>query len=194
MPGSTQPIFSIGHSNHAAAHVLELLHRHGVETVADVRSRPFSRFVPHFSKDRLARILSTEEIDYLYLGRELGGKPVRDDPPETRLDYATRVEQPAFRRGIERLLEAARERRVAMLCRERDPLDCHRLHLISRHIRPLVDDIRHILPDGQIEDQASTERRLVERAGTGPAPLFEADGGAVDPAALERAYDLCWPR
>ena len=158
-------LYTLGHSNHAFGHFVALLRRHAVETVADVRSRPFSRFVPHFSKDRLAALLEDEGIGYLYLGRELGGKPVRDDPPVTRLDYAARVEQPAFQAGVARLLEAAGERRAAMICRERDPLDRHRLHLIARYIRPMVGEINHILPDGRIEDHATTERRLVERAG-----------------------------
>jgi len=186
-----ETLYTLGHSNHGLEHFLALLRRHAIEAVADVRSRPFSRFVPHFTKHRLERLLAGEGIGYLYLGRELGGKPVKDDPPVTRLDYAARVAQPAFQRGIAELLEAARQRRVTMLCRERDPLDCHRLHLICRHLRPMLGEIRHILPDGRIEDHAATERRLLERAGMADLPLFEA---TPDHEAVERAYERCWPR
>lgn len=189
-----EEVYTLGHSNHALEHFVSLLRRHAIEVVADVRSRPFSRFVPHFSKDRLEQVLTEDGIGYLFLGRELGGKPVKDDPPVTRLDYAARIEQPAFRAGIDRLLEAASERRLAMVCRERDPLDCHRLHLICRYVRPVVGDIRHILPDGGIEEHATTERRLVERAGLKPAPLFEAATETFDPQVVERAYERCWPR
>jgi uncharacterized protein (DUF488 family) len=46
-------LFTLGHSNHPLEAFLELLGRHEVAAIADVRSRPFSRFVPHFSKERL---------------------------------------------------------------------------------------------------------------------------------------------
>ena len=180
------PLFSIGHSNHPIEHLLSQLARHGIEVVADVRSRPYSRFVPHFSKERLARRLQADGLGYLYLGADLGGKPVRGEAPSAAQDYAGRIAEPGFRGGIERLLAALREQSTAMLCRERDPLDCHRLHLIARHVRPLVADILHILPDGSIEPQAATERRLLERAGATALPLFGSDD------ALERAYDLWW--
>ena len=184
----SKPIFSIGHSNHPFDHFLVLLRRHRVETTADVRSRPYSRFVPHFSKGTLERRLRAEGIGYLYCGTELGGKPVRGEAPAGAADYASRVAEPGFRAGIERLLTAAREQRIALLCRERDPLDCHRFHLICRYVRPLGPDIRHILPSGAVESQDATERRLLERAETAALPLFESDG------ALERAYDLWWQK
>lgn len=179
-------LLSIGHSNHPIEHFLALLARHDVEVVADVRSRPYSRFVPYFSKERLARLLQDEGISYLYLGAELGGKPVRGEAPSAAPDYASRTAEPAFRSGIERLLAEADERRTAMLCRERDPLDCHRLHLICRFVRPMVDDIHHILPDGRAEVQSATEQQLLERAGASTLPLFESGD------ALEQAYDRWW--
>ncbi len=160
---SPGPLFSIGHSNHPIEFFLGLLGRHGVEVVADVRSRPYSRFVPHFSKERLARRLQEAGVGYLYLGTELGGKPLRGEAPSAAPDYASRVAEPGFREGIERLLKAAAERRAAMLCRERDPLDCHRLHLIARHVRPRVADILHILPDGE-HRAAGGDRAAAARA------------------------------
>jgi uncharacterized protein (DUF488 family) len=193
-PAPRQPLFTIGHSNHPIEHFLALLRRHGVEVVADVRSRPYSRFVPHFHQERLARLLQEEGLGYLFLGRELGGKPVRDDPPPARLDYKTRIEEPSFREGIQRLLDTIADRRVALVCRERDPLDCHRLHLICRYLRIMALDIRHILPDGEMEAQQATERRLLERAGRAELPLFEVTAAAADEQALARAYDAWWRR
>jgi uncharacterized protein (DUF488 family) len=189
-----QPLFTIGHSNHPIEHFLALLRRHGVEVVADVRSRPYSRFVPHFGKERLARILPDEGLGYMFLGQELGGKPVQDDPPQARLDYQARIEEPSFRRGIERLLDAVADRPVALVCRERDPLDCHRLHLICRYLRPMALDIRHILPDGEVEVQQATERRLLERAGRAEMPLFQVASEPEEDEALARAYDAWWRR
>jgi uncharacterized protein (DUF488 family) len=188
------PLFTVGHSNHALEHFLALLRSQGVEAVADVRSRPYSRFVPHFGKERLARILADESLGYLFLGQELGGEPVRDDPPQARLDYQTRIREPSFEQGIETLLHAVAERRVALMCRERDPLDCHRLHLICRHLRSRALDIRHILPDGATEGQEAAERRLLERAGEVELPLFQDVPGSEREEALTGAYDAWWQR
>jgi uncharacterized protein (DUF488 family) len=212
-PARARFVFTIGHSNHPFAHFLDLLRRHNIEAVADVRSRPYSRFVPHFSKDRLQRLLQDEGIDYLYFGAELGGKPpsgeapafsgstrspdrraAGSDPGRGPVTYRSRIEQPEFRRGIDRLLEAVRARRVALMCRERDPLDCHRLHLICRHLAPTGLGILHILPDGEVEAQAGTERRLLERGGSGELPLFQDAGQTPERTALERAYDAWWER
>jgi uncharacterized protein (DUF488 family) len=179
-------LFTLGHSNHPLEAFLELLGRHEVAAIADVRSRPFSRFVPHFSKERLERRLAQEGIGYLYLGAELGGKPVRAAAPAAAPDYASRVAEPGFRAGIERLLAAGRQRRTALLCRERDPLDCHRLHLVCRYAKAKVAAIHHILPDGALEEQEATERRLLERAGIATLPLFGSDD------ALDQAYDRWW--
>jgi uncharacterized protein (DUF488 family) len=187
-PAPRQPLFTIGHSNHPIERFLGLLRRHGVETVADVRSRPYSRFVPHFGKERLARILADAGLGYVFLGRELGGKPVRGDPPPARLDYQTRVRQASFQEGTQTLLNALADRRIALMCRERDPLDCHRLHLICRYLRPQGLDIRHILPDGQGEPQQASERRLLERVEARQLGLFDHP----DREALERAYDSWW--
>jgi uncharacterized protein (DUF488 family) len=193
-PAPRQPLFTIGHSNHPIERFFALLQRHGVETVADVRSRPYSRFVQHFGKERLARILRDEGLGYLFLGQELGGKPVQDDPALARLDYQARIKEASFQQGIRTLLDAVANRRVALMCRERDPLDCHRLHLICRYLRPIALDIRHILPDGEVEVQEATERRLLERAGKAEMPLFQDVAAAEDEKALAHAYDAWWRR
>jgi uncharacterized protein (DUF488 family) len=187
-PPSIAELYTVGHSNHSIEHFLALLERHGVETVADVRSRPYSRFVPHFGKERLARFLEAEGLGYLFLGQELGGKPHRDASSDARLDYRARIGEPSFQRGIRTLLDAVAERRVALMCRERDPLDCHRLRLICRYLRPIDLDVRHILPNGDAEVQQATERRLLERTAKRQLGLFDDP----DQAALERAYDDWW--
>jgi uncharacterized protein (DUF488 family) len=180
------PLLTIGHSNHPIEHFLALLARHEVETVADVRSVPYSRFAPQYRKAPLASALADAGIGYLFLGEQLGGKPRRGEAGASRLGYAARIREPAFADGIAQLLAAVRQARVALLCRERDPLECHRLHLICRNLAPERLDIRHILPDGAIEPQGDTERRLLARA---DAPLLAL---AEDPDRLQREYDRWW--
>lgn len=122
MHANDRPLHTIGHSNHPIGDFLALLRRHRIDTVADVRSRPYSRFVPQYGKQALGDILAGEGIGYLFLGSQLGGKPPRGEVAAAQ-DYATRVRQPAFQEGIDQLLAALPGRRVCLLCRERDPID-----------------------------------------------------------------------
>ena len=185
-------LYTVGHSNHAIEHFLALLRRHGVETVADVRSRPYSRFVPHFGKERLARLLEDAGLGYLFLGRELGGKPPKGERHAPAMTYQVRVAQPEFREGLDRLLRAAGTNRVALLCRERDPLECHRFHL----------DLPLCPAAGPRYPAYSTERRSGDAAGhRTPAPPtrphvratpVSGPDGARERAGPDAAYDEWW--
>ena len=75
MPDDGPGLFTIGHSNQALDHFLSLLQRHGIEAVADVRTVPWSRYVPQFNAKALGAALASRGIDYVPLGRELSGQP-----------------------------------------------------------------------------------------------------------------------
>lgn len=144
-------IYTIGHSNHPPEKFLGLLHRHGIEVVADVRSRPYSRFSPHFNRDALMRLLEEGGIRYLFLGRELGGKPRDLDRPhveEVVWDYLR--SRPQFKEGLDRLLAEARTARLCLLCAEADPARCHRGQLLAPELMARGAEVRHILADGGV--------------------------------------------
>jgi uncharacterized protein (DUF488 family) len=160
-------ILTVGHSNHALAKFIALIEGAGVSTIADVRSRPVSRWVPHFNRGALEAALAERGISYLFLGRELGGRP--DDPllsTKGKPDYAAMARAPAFAEGLARVIEAGAKGKVALLCSERDPIDCHRFRLIGRELAARDVQVAHILADGRLESQADTERRAgANRAG-----------------------------
>ena len=160
-------ILTIGHSNHGLERFLALLEGAGVRAVADVRSRPVSRFVPHFNRERLKAALDEHGIAYHFLGRELGGRP--DDPALIRAgkpDYDAMACTPAFAAGLGRVMELGANEKVALLCAERDPVDCHRFLLIGRELAKRAIPVAHILASGDVEPHEGTERR----AGGAPAP------------------------
>ena len=173
-------IFTIGHSNHPAGHFLSLLSRHGITALADVRTTPYSRFNPQFRRETLAAALQAAGIAYVFLGAELGGK-------RPGVSHAEIAQSESFRRGLARLREGSERYKVAFMCAEREPLDCHRTILVARHLASPDIAIRHILADGTIEEHESVERRLVEQAGEAPPPLMANDPRAWA-AAVERAY------
>lgn len=153
-------ILTIGHSNHALAQFLALLEGAGVAAIADVRSRPVSRWVPHFNRGALQAGLAERGISYLFLGRELGGRP--DDPTllkDGKPDYSAMARTPGFATGLARVIEASTTEMVALLCAERDPIDCHRFLLVGRELAARQVHVAHILASGGLESHADTERR-----------------------------------
>lgn len=186
MAENERSLFTIGHSTHELATFLELLKRHGVNAMADVRSQPTSR-LPHFEHDALVAALRDAGMDYVFLGRELGAR--RSEPEcyeDNQAVYERVAELPAFREGLARILRGLERRRIALLCAEKEPLDCHRTILICRCLRDRDISIRHILADGRTEDHRAAERRLV-RLTRQERTLFEPD--LTEEELLRRAYE-----
>src|SRR5581483_10626219 len=158
-------LFSIGHSNIPADRFVALLRDSGVTAVADVRSAPYSRFFPWFSRKPLETRLAAEGISYLSFGDSLGGRP--RDPSLYRdgvADYEAMARTFEFHDGLDSLRDAIGKHRVCLMCAEREPLDCHRCLLVARALGERGLATGHILHDGTIEPHAATEQRMVDWA------------------------------
>lgn len=177
-------ILTIGHSSHPSGHFLGLLRRHGVEAVADVRSHPYSRYNPQFRKKAISSVLKDNGIAYVFLGRELGA---RSDNSECyvdgRVQYSMLAAEPAFEAGLQRLLAGAQRYRLALMCAEKEPLDCHRTILICRALRGRAGRLGHVLADGTLESHDACEVRLMALHGLSPDLLTSKE------ACIEEAYD-----
>lgn len=156
-------VFTIGHSTHTIEVFVELLRRHQVTALADVRSAPFSRFNPQFNKEELERNLKSNGIKYVFLGRELGARSDdRSCYDNGRVQYSRLARTELFRGGIERVMLGANEHRIALMCAEKEPLECHRTLLVARALDELGVPVNHILADGRLESQADAMLRLLD--------------------------------
>ena len=143
--------------------------------VADVRSAPVSRFSPQFNKNALAASLAGRDIGYVFLGRELGGRPEDEEMySEGRADYEKMAAGSEFQAGLARLTETAARRRVAVMCSEADPLDCHRCLLVGRALAGAGFEIGHILASGEIITHGAVEDRLLQLEHLAEADLLMA--------------------
>jgi len=191
-------MLTVGHSNHPLPRFLELLAGAGVSAVADVRSTPYSRFLPQYRREPLAAALQAAGIAYVFLGAELGAR--RDEPEAydgERVDYERVAALPAFRHGLERLVEGSRRHRIALMCAEREPLDCHRCVLVARRLAEGGLALSHILADGRLEPHAETEERLLAGFAPGTASLFATPGDRAERLAAawrERGRGMGWQR
>ncbi|GMU91353.1 MAG: hypothetical protein AMXMBFR4_04110 [Candidatus Hydrogenedentota bacterium] len=149
-------IWTIGHSNLSIARFIELLRANEIETVVDVRSKPYSRYCPHFRKTNLQAALREHGIEYIFMGKNLGGRP--DDPALAGLEQIERWERisklPGFAAAIDVLVAVAKSRRTVIMCAEEDPNDCHRRHLVVRALDGRGVEVRHIRKDGAVDDEA----------------------------------------
>ena len=186
-------ILTIGHSNHDAEQFIDLLRQHGVTALADVRSSPYSRRYPHYCKGPLSAALRSVGISYVFLGDQLGGRPSASMlTADGFADYARMAQQGPFREGLTRLKAGTQRYRLALMCSEADPADCHRALLVARHLAADGMDIGHILRDGRVETQAALETRLLALAGLAHDDLFTPVDERMVAAYQRRAAKVAW--
>lgn len=177
-------IWTIGHSNHSAVRFIDLLRGAGIDCVADVRSTPFSRRNPQFSQKALAASLKDAGIEYWFLGDALGARPKDPDCwQDGKVSYARIAASAAFQKAIHALIGEGHAKRIALMCAEKEPLDCHRTILVGRALAQRDTELAHIHADGRVEPHAALEERLLHLAKEKVDLLSSRD------AALAQAYD-----
>lgn len=169
-------IYTIGHSTHPQEHFIKLLLRHGITAIGDVRSKPYSRINPQFNREELKQALRVHDISYVFLGKELGARS--DDPScyeGGKVQYDRLAKTPLFQSAIKRILGGNQEHRIALMCAEKEPLDCHRTILVARHLVAGGAAIRHIHADGHLESQSEALQRLMWQLGLREADMFRSE-------------------
>jgi uncharacterized protein (DUF488 family) len=187
----TNSLYTIGHSTHTAEYLAELLQQHEITALGDVRSMPYSRYNPQFNREVLKPFLKGHGIEYVYLGEELGGRSADPGCYENgKLRYDKLVLTPLFQAGLDRVEKGVERYRLALMCAEKEPLNCHRTLLLAPQLAARGLAVMHIHADGTLESHVDAMRRL---AGKDEAMAPNLFGAAAPPAlALSRlAYPLC---
>ena len=149
----------------------------------------YSRHHPQFFKAALiATLLRAAGLAYVYLGEQLGGLPSARVRGQMRgSGYAAMAATEAFQEGVVRVGQGRERHRIAMMCAERDPIDCHRALLVGRALAGLGVKVEHILADGATESHTALERRLLDAAGRGEGgDLFATPAELLDLAYLRQ--------
>lgn len=163
MSKTQYPVFTIGHSNHSLDCFMELLRAHGVDEVVDVRSAPYSGYAPHFNHDSLKESLEKVGIDYLFTGCGLGGRPVdRSCYDNGRVMYDRVAKTDWFNDGLNQVIRNAYERRIALMCSEKEPLECHRTLLVAHNLAQRGVAVQHILDEDKLESHDEAMNRLLD--------------------------------
>ena len=167
-------VLTIGHSNHEIGVFVELLRQHRIDVLADVRSAPYSRFNPQFNREPFVASLKEKGIRYVYLGRELGGRSDNFEcyDEEGRIVFDRVAATETFKRGLARVVDGAARHRIALMCAEKEPLECHRTLLVACELNNRSVEVNHIHADGSLESHDQAMTRLIELVLPREGPLI----------------------
>jgi uncharacterized protein (DUF488 family) len=167
------PFFTIGHSNRSLGEFVELLKGAQIELVADIRTVPKSRTNPQFNKDALPDALAPVGIAYEHMPA-LGGlrAKMRSSPQdingfwtnESFHNYADYALSAQFHAGLERLLDAGRKRRSAIMCSEAVWWRCHR-RIVADYLIACGESVFHVMGQGRLEAAQLTSGALIQPGG-----------------------------
>lgn len=162
----SRKLFTIGHSNHNIEKFIALLKDRQITAIADVRSSPYSRYLSHFNQAEFKFYLKDVEINYVFLGKELGARP-QDEKcyVDGKAIYEKIAARELFSKGIKRIVEGSNKYNITLMCAEQDPITCHRAILICQHLKKYDLDINHIHQDSSLESHQQLEDRLLDLDG-----------------------------
>ena len=156
-------LYTVGHSNQSQEEFLELVKRHDINRIVDVRSVPASKFSPQFNMESLKWYLRTNGIQYLHFGDEFGARRTDCLDAEGQVNFELAVKTPSFKRGVERLMNGLhKDFHISLMCSEANPLECHRFSLISRYFSDNGLDVQHILKNGELASHVSLEKEMID--------------------------------
>jgi uncharacterized protein (DUF488 family) len=186
-------LFTVGHSTHPIEVFVGLLKQHGITALADVRSHPYSRHFPQYSQEALRAALAREQIAYVFLGKELGARS--ENPAcyrQGKVQYELLAKEPQFAVGLERLRTGMERFRIALMCAEKDPLDCHRAVLVARRVYESGTPVEHIHADGHLEKHAEMEARMLDLLKISDADMFRSRGEILVEAYRIRGEQIAY--
>jgi uncharacterized protein (DUF488 family) len=186
-------VYTIGHSSHSVERLVKLLTAHMITAVADVRSRPYSRFNPQFNRESLRVELKTADIAYVFLGRELGARA--DDRGcyiDGQVQYDLLARTALFQQGLARIAQGIADNRIALMCAEKDPLTCHRAILVCRHLAVRGITAQHILDCGRLESHEDAVTRLLAELDIPERDLFRTRDELIIEAYSRRGQQIAY--
>jgi uncharacterized protein (DUF488 family) len=180
-------VLTIGHSNHTTDRFIELLCQHHVTAVADVRSSPYSQMHAQFNREALAAALKQDGIAYSFLGKELGGRPADKTCYENgRVQYRRVAATAIFRSGLDRILAGVQSYRIALMCAEREPLECHRALLVTPELEKAGIKVLHVHADGRTESHSDAMARLLDLFRLADEDLFRSRSELIEEACYRQ--------
>ena len=158
-------LYTIGHSQHDFEYFSNLLKNNNINYLLDVRSTPYSRYAETYNREHLSELLLGKKITYSYMGKYFGARPGNIElyNEDGCLDFEKVAQSELFIKGMKNvILGLKRGNNIALMCTEKDPIDCHRAILVARAFSLNGVNVTHILPDGKLQTQKELDERLLD--------------------------------
>lgn len=168
MPGSVTEagqLYTIGHSTLPEGRFIELLEHFRIEYLLDVRSTPYSRYVPQYNKDTIENVLRGAGIQYAHMGKHFGARQENKAfyNAEGYLDFERFRESAQFKAGLNNVKKGLEKHNIALMCTEKNPIDCHRAIMVARGFELDGTQVMHILHDSTAITQEEFNQQLLNR-------------------------------
>ncbi|MCI6190044.1 MAG: DUF488 domain-containing protein [Clostridium sp.] len=187
-------LFTIGHSQHTVNYFVALLKKYNINYVLDVRSTPYSKYAEQFNRENISSFLNKVNINYSFMGKYFGARPLEKSlyAAEGYLDFEKVAQSERFNKAMENvILGLEGGNKIALMCTEKDPIDCHRAIMVSRAFNKKKGiEVEHILPNGDIQTQKELDNRLVNKyfANRGQLSLFNYEDTMSEEEYISQAY------
>lgn len=159
-------LYTIGHSQHEFEYFNSLLKKYDINHLLDVRSTPYSKYAETYNREKLSSLLYSRGIEYTFMGKFFGARPnnIQLYCKEGYLDFEKVAHSDLFVKAMQNvILGLERGNNIALMCTEKDPLDCHRAIMVARAFSLNGIDTNHILFDGKLQTQGELDQRLLNK-------------------------------
>ena len=159
-------VYTVGHSSHQLDFFLELIKTFEINCIVDVRSIPASAYNPQYNQDLFKNFLKNNHITYLHFAEEFGAKQTDHDllDNDGKLDFEKVRKTRLFNYGLERIWHGIDKGfRIALMCSESEPLDCHRFSMVSIGFENDGFEVKHILKDKSVKTNLELEKELLKK-------------------------------
>lgn len=188
-------LYTIGHSQHSINYFASLLKKYNIDYLLDVRSTPYSKYAEQYNKENISRYMNFSEIKYSFMGKYFGARP-QDKAlynSEGYLDFEKVRESTFFNRGVKNVILGLNQgHKIALMCTEKEPIDCHRAILVARAFELQGINAKHILADGSVMTQQQLNEQLLQRyfPDRRQLTLFSYENQKDDQEYLVEAYQI----
>ncbi len=147
-------LYTIGYAGFVISDFIAKLNEKDIDVVIDVRSFPHSQYFIEYNKEVLARTLADEDIMYRHYADEFGAR--QNNPryyTDGQMDFSIFTESDSFRSGTEKILKGMKMGYTfALLCAEKDPLQCHRTIMVAPAFHRMGIRVVHLVPAGYLPE------------------------------------------
>lgn len=158
-------LYTIGHSQHNIEYFINMLQKYQINFILDVRSTPYSRFAESYNRENIKMVLKNKDIEYSFMGKFFGARP--DDislyTKKGYLDFDKTRKSVKFQNGVDNVIMGIRSgNNIALMCTEKDPIECHRAIMVARTFVEKGIIVQHILEDSTLQSHSELEQRLMD--------------------------------